>query len=107
MRGPDEQTNDGVTHMSDRYRDRIVVAEIDSTEPVNDAVDIVLTTRLPTAAAFARSIRRSGGQPEPRAAHHATPYLLHGDGMPGAPRRWKGGLRKPLRRVDSSLDRVG
>ena len=32
----------GLAHMFDRYRDRIVVAEIDANEPVNDAVDIVL-----------------------------------------------------------------
>lgn len=32
----------GVAKMFDRYRDRIVVAELDSNEPVDDAVDIVL-----------------------------------------------------------------
>jgi len=32
----------GLAHMFDRYRDRIVVAEIDANEPVNEAVDIVL-----------------------------------------------------------------
>jgi DNA-binding NarL/FixJ family response regulator len=32
----------GVAHMFDRYRDRIVVAEIDTNEPVLDLVDIVL-----------------------------------------------------------------
>jgi len=32
----------GVAHMFDRYRDRIVVAEIDANEPVRDPVDIVL-----------------------------------------------------------------
>ncbi len=32
----------GVAHMFDRYRDRIVVAEIDTNEPVVDQVDIVL-----------------------------------------------------------------
>jgi len=32
----------GVAHMFDRYRDRIVVAEIDANEPVHDPVDIVL-----------------------------------------------------------------
>src|SRR3954469_128752 len=32
----------GLAHMFDRYRDRIGVAEIDSNEPVNDPVDIVL-----------------------------------------------------------------
>jgi DNA-binding NarL/FixJ family response regulator len=32
----------GLAHLFDRYRDRIVVAEIDANEPVNDTVDIVL-----------------------------------------------------------------
>jgi len=32
----------GVANILDRYRDRVVVAEIDSNEPVKDAVDIVL-----------------------------------------------------------------
>ena len=32
----------GVANMFDRYRDRVVVAELDSTMPVDDAVDIVL-----------------------------------------------------------------
>ena len=32
----------GVAHMFDQYRDRIVIAEIDSNEPLVDAVDIVL-----------------------------------------------------------------
>ena len=32
----------GVAHMFDRYRDRIVVAEMDTNEPVHDQVDIVL-----------------------------------------------------------------
>ena len=32
----------GVAHMFDRYRDRIVVAEIDANEPLRDVVDIVL-----------------------------------------------------------------
>jgi len=32
----------GVANMLDRYRDRVVVAELDSTMPVDDAVDIVL-----------------------------------------------------------------
>jgi len=32
----------GVAHMFDRYRDRIVVAEIDTNQPVHDLVDIVL-----------------------------------------------------------------
>ena len=32
----------GVAHMFDRYRDRILVAEIDTNKPVQDTVDIVL-----------------------------------------------------------------
>ncbi len=32
----------GLAHMFDRYRDRIVVAEMDTNEPVTDPVDIVL-----------------------------------------------------------------
>ena len=32
----------GVAHMLDRYRDRVLIAEIDTNEPVADAVDIVL-----------------------------------------------------------------
>ena len=32
----------GVAHMLDRYRDRIVIAEIDANEAVQDRVDIVL-----------------------------------------------------------------
>jgi len=32
----------GVAHMFDRYRDRVVVAEIDANEPVADVVDIAL-----------------------------------------------------------------
>jgi DNA-binding NarL/FixJ family response regulator len=32
----------GVAHMFDQYRNRVVVAEIDSNEPVQDAVDIAL-----------------------------------------------------------------
>ena len=32
----------GVANMIDRYRDRVIVAELDSTMPVDDAVDIVL-----------------------------------------------------------------
>ena len=32
----------GVAHMLDSYRDRVVIAEIDATESVRDAVDIVL-----------------------------------------------------------------
>ena len=32
----------GVANMLDRYRDRLVVAELDSTMPVEDTVDIVL-----------------------------------------------------------------
>ena len=32
----------GVANMLDRYRDRVVIAELDSTMPVDDAVDIVL-----------------------------------------------------------------
>ena len=32
----------GVAHMFDRYRDRVVVAEIDANAPVDDLVDIVL-----------------------------------------------------------------
>jgi len=32
----------GVANMFDQYRDRVVVAELDSNEPVEDAVDIVL-----------------------------------------------------------------
>jgi DNA-binding NarL/FixJ family response regulator len=32
----------GVAHMLDQYRDRVVVAEIDANEPLQDAVDIVL-----------------------------------------------------------------
>lgn len=32
----------GVAHMLDRYRDRVVIAEIDANRPVHDAVDIVL-----------------------------------------------------------------
>ncbi len=32
----------GVAHMLDRYRDRVVIAEIDATTSVQDAVDIVL-----------------------------------------------------------------
>lgn len=32
----------GVAHMLDQYRDRVVIAEIDSNEPVVDSVDIVL-----------------------------------------------------------------
>jgi DNA-binding NarL/FixJ family response regulator len=32
----------GLSHMFDRYGDRIVVAELDANEPVTDAVDIVL-----------------------------------------------------------------
>jgi DNA-binding NarL/FixJ family response regulator len=32
----------GVAQMLDQYRDRVVVAEIDSNEPLDDPVDIVL-----------------------------------------------------------------
>jgi DNA-binding NarL/FixJ family response regulator len=32
----------GVAHMLDRYRDRVVVAELDANKPVEDVVDIVL-----------------------------------------------------------------
>src|SRR5207342_2947839 len=32
----------GVAKMLDRYRDRVIIAELDSTMPVSDAVDIVL-----------------------------------------------------------------
>src|SRR6202008_570569 len=32
----------GVANMLDRYRDRVVIAELDSTMPVDDTVDIVL-----------------------------------------------------------------
>ena len=32
----------GLAHLFDAYRDRIVVAELDTNEPVNDAVDVVL-----------------------------------------------------------------
>lgn len=32
----------GVAHMLDGYRDRVVIAEIDATEPLRDRVDIVL-----------------------------------------------------------------
>jgi hypothetical protein len=32
----------GVAHMFDRYRDRVTIAEIDTNEPVNDMLDIVL-----------------------------------------------------------------
>jgi DNA-binding NarL/FixJ family response regulator len=32
----------GVAHMLDQYRDRVVIAEIDSNEPLDDVVDIVL-----------------------------------------------------------------
>jgi DNA-binding NarL/FixJ family response regulator len=32
----------GLSHMFDRYEDRIVVAQLDANEPVTDAVDIVL-----------------------------------------------------------------
>jgi hypothetical protein len=32
----------GVANMFDRYRDRVVIAELDSNKPVEDAVDIVL-----------------------------------------------------------------
>jgi DNA-binding NarL/FixJ family response regulator len=32
----------GVAHMLEGYRDRVVIAEIDANEPVNDTVDIVL-----------------------------------------------------------------
>jgi DNA-binding NarL/FixJ family response regulator len=32
----------GVAHMFERYRDRVVIAEIDANEPVTDIVDIVL-----------------------------------------------------------------
>src|SRR6478736_1935701 len=32
----------GVAHMFDQYRDRIVIAEIDTNEPLDDTVDIVL-----------------------------------------------------------------
>jgi DNA-binding NarL/FixJ family response regulator len=32
----------GVAHMLDRYRDRVVIAEIDANRPVEDVVDIVL-----------------------------------------------------------------
>jgi DNA-binding NarL/FixJ family response regulator len=32
----------GVANMFDRYRDRVIVAELDSNEPLEDAVDIVL-----------------------------------------------------------------
>ena len=32
----------GVAHMFERYRDRVVIVEIDSNEPVTDPVDIVL-----------------------------------------------------------------
>lgn len=32
----------GVANMLDRYRDRVVIAEIDANEPVSDPVDIVL-----------------------------------------------------------------
>ena len=32
----------GVANMFDQYRDRVVVAELDSNKPVEDAVDIVL-----------------------------------------------------------------
>jgi len=32
----------GVAHMLDRYRDRVVVAELDSNQPVDDVVDIAL-----------------------------------------------------------------
>ncbi len=32
----------GVAHMFDQYRDRVVVAELDANEPVDDVVDIVL-----------------------------------------------------------------
>ncbi len=32
----------GVAHMLDRYRDRVVIAEIDTNRPVKDSVDIVL-----------------------------------------------------------------
>jgi hypothetical protein len=32
----------GVANMFDRYRDRVIVAELDSTMPVDDVVDIVL-----------------------------------------------------------------
>jgi hypothetical protein len=32
----------GLAHLFDAYRDRIVVAELDTNRPVNDAVDVVL-----------------------------------------------------------------
>jgi DNA-binding NarL/FixJ family response regulator len=32
----------GLAHMFDRYRDRVLVAEIDANEPIKDTVDIVL-----------------------------------------------------------------
>ena len=32
----------GVANMLDRYRDRVIIAELDSTMPVQDTVDIVL-----------------------------------------------------------------
>ena len=39
----------GLAKIIDRYRDRVIVAEIDSNEPLDDAVDIVLVRLLRAA----------------------------------------------------------
>src|SRR4051812_18032506 len=50
----------GLAHLFDRYRDRIVVAELDTNEPVNDEVDVVLYD----------------SSPQPEADHDDIPVLI-------------------------------
>ena len=75
----------GVANMFDQYRDRVVVAELDSNTAVDDAVDIVLyarpgphrrsvTSRRPKSTSLRP--RRSGRSPPRRGSRrHATDAL--------------------------------
>ena len=63
----------GVANMLDHYRDRVVVAEIDANEPLNDIVDIVLYDSFAQPESDHDEIERPGARTRAPVGSWSTP----------------------------------
>ncbi len=98
----------GVAHMFDRYRDRVVVAEIDATEGVEDVVDIALYDSFAQPESDHEEIAVLVGNPRARRVVVYT-WNFHPDLIDSARRKGASGyLSKtlPARELVAALELV-
>lgn len=98
----------GLAHMFDQYQDRVVIAEIDTNEPVADQVDIVLYDSFAQPESDAEEISVLVGNPRARKVVVYT-WNFHPDLVESARRKGaRGYLSKtlPARELVAALEAV-